>query len=89
MRQNLYLIFKEAVINAVKHAAAAKLFVKLQNVNSVFKREIKDDGRGFRHAPCRGGHGLRNMKMRAERVGAKLELRTNEGVAVILEGKAI
>jgi ligand-binding sensor domain-containing protein len=89
VRQNLYLIFKEAVINAVKHAAAAKLYVTVQNINSVFKMEIKDDGRGFRETPFRRGHGLRNMKMRAARVGAKLEFKTDAGVAVIFEGKAI
>ena len=89
VRQNLYLIFKEAVNNAVKHASAAKLFVTLQNAGSGFKMEIRDDGHGFREAPRRTGNGLRNMKMRAERMSAKLEVKMEEGVAVILQGEVI
>jgi ligand-binding sensor domain-containing protein/signal transduction histidine kinase len=86
-RQNIYLIFKEAVNNAVKHAAASKLYVSLQNGNGTFKMKIADDGKGFNAAPRRTGHGLRNMQMRAERIGARLDVKMDGGVAVTLEAK--
>ncbi len=31
------------------------------------------------------GHGLRNMEMRAERIGGKIELQKGEGLKVILK----
>ena len=89
VRQNLYLIFKEAVNNVAKHAMASKVAIRLQNSNGLFTMTIKDDGRGLPQKPKRQGHGLRNMKMRAERIGAKLEVDAKEGVSLILEGKAI
>jgi len=88
VRQNLYLIFKEAVHNAAKYAEASQLFIKLQNLNGVFKMRIADDGKGF-GTPRQSGHGLRNMQMRATRLGAKLDVRMENGVTVVLEGKAI
>ncbi len=88
IRQNLYLIFKEAVHNAAKYAEASRLFIKLQNLNGAFKMRIADDGKGFA-APRQSGHGLRNMQMRAARLGAKLEVKMENGVTVLLEGKAI
>jgi len=89
VRQNLYLIFKEAVHNAAKYAEASQFFIKLQNLNGVFKMRIADDGKGFAAAPRQSGHGLRNMQMRAARLSAKLDVKTEDGVTVVLEGKAI
>ena len=89
VRQNLYLIFKEAVNNAAKYAEASQLLVKLQNLNGAFKMYIADDGKGFAAAARHSGHGLRNMQMRAARLGAKLEVKMENGVTVLLEGKAI
>ncbi|MGH7601123.1 MAG: sensor histidine kinase, partial [bacterium] len=87
-RQNIYLIFKEAVNNVVKHAAASKLFVTLQNGNGTFKMKIADDGKGLHAEPRRTGQGLRNMQMRAKRIGARLQVKMEGGVAVTLEAKA-
>ena len=89
VRQNLYLIFKEAVHNAAKYAEASQLFIKLQNLNGAFKMRIADNGKGFAAALQQSGHGLRNMQMRAGRLGAKLEVKIEDGVTVMLEGKAI
>jgi len=89
VRQNLYLIFKEAVHNAAKYAEASQLFITLKNLNGVFTMKIADDGQGFAAARRQSGHGLRNMQMRAQRLGAKLEVKTENGVIVTLEGKAI
>lgn len=89
VRQNLYLIFKEAVHNAAKYAEASQLFITLKNLNGVFKMRIADDGKGFAAAPRHSGHGLRNMQMRAQRLGAKLDVKMENGVIVMLEGKAI
>lgn len=89
IRQNLYLIFKEAVHNAAKYAEASQLTIQLQNLNGRFKMCIADDGKGFTAIPRQSGHGLRNMQMRAQRLGAKLEVKMENGVLVMLEGKAI
>lgn len=87
VRQDLYLIFKEAVNNAAKYAEASQLAIKLQNSNGRLKMNIEDDGKGFSAAPRQTGHGLRNMQMRADRLGAKLDVKMKGGVTVVLDGR--
>jgi len=37
----------------------------------------------------KSGHGLRNMKMRGERIGAKVEFKNSEGFTVVVDGSGI
>ncbi|HFB99854.1 MAG TPA: hypothetical protein ENJ53_03520, partial [Phaeodactylibacter sp.] len=73
IRQNLYLIFKEAVTNVVKHSNATKVITTLKNTDSGFEMMIKDNGvlddKEFQHS----GLGLNNIKMRAKQIQASLE----------------
>ncbi len=79
-KNNLYLIFKEAINNVVKHAEAKQVVVSIALEGSTLRMEVKDDGRGFDPAVPTNGHGgngLRNMKARAAELNATLSL---EGV---------
>ncbi len=61
-----------------------------QNVSSdMINVAIIEDDEENREEPRKTGHGLRNMKMRAERLGAKLEVKMEGGVAVGLVGKSL
>lgn len=82
--EDLYRIAQEALHNAVKHAAAARIHVLLAPPGSRtdgLVLEISDDGRGFeRTADPRPGHlGLGTMAQRALRLGGNLEVLSSVG----------
>jgi len=89
-RKSLYLIFKEAVNNAVKHARCTHIEVTLRPVGKHIELEVADNGTGMRDhtiSPLTlGGNGLGNMQRRAKEVHAELEHRPREGggTAVVL-----
>jgi signal transduction histidine kinase len=73
-------ILDEAVTNAVKHASARRIGVSIETVKAASGEcgciTVTDDGKGFAaDGPSRpSSRGLRNMKNRAARCGAELEL---------------
>lgn len=86
IRQNLYLIFKEAVNNIVKHSGSDHVEIVLDNTNEKFRLEIKDNGNGFENTLDNPGNGLKNMKMRAVQLKANLNITaTKKGVTILLE----
>jgi len=81
----LYFIAQEALNNALRHADARSVTVRLQRKHAHLLFEIRDDGRGFDVKRVgSGGRGLRNMRERAEKIGAKLTIlsRNGEGTTV-------
>jgi signal transduction histidine kinase len=90
-RQNIYLIFKEAINNIAKHAEASHVDVEIKNINGHFNMAIRDDGKGWRENDYTklSGHGLRNMKMRAARIGGDLNISRNGGCTVSLTASAL
>ena len=68
-RQALYVIYKEALHNVVKHAQARLVQVRLRLRQQHLELEVQDDGRGLANLPRPGGQGLANMRMRAQAVG--------------------
>ena len=73
VRKQLYLIFKEAVTNVIRHArGATALHVRLvRDEGRCFLLEITDDGRAAT-APSRTGLGLRSMTARATAIKGDL-----------------
>ena len=84
IRQNLFLIFKEAINNIYKHSNASVVKVNLSNLQNEFIMKITDDGDGYNPALVKNGSGLKNMQMRAKRIGAKIEMNTYDGVELLL-----
>lgn len=86
-RRNIYLIFKEAVNNAVKYAACKKITIRFVQNNRLLEMIISDDGIGFLLEGVMGGSGLKNMKTRAREIGAELILHSEQGkgTSVILK----
>ena len=66
---HLYLIYKEALHNVVKHARATTVTVQLATAAAGLTLTVADDGRGHDGQPRPGGHGLANMQARARAVG--------------------
>ena len=58
-KRNLLLIFKEAIINILKHADANLVTVESSSENGQFILKITDNGNGFDVSTLKkGGHGL-------------------------------
>jgi two-component sensor histidine kinase len=90
MRQNVYLIFKEAVNNAARHSDGSEIRIRIINGNGIFQMSIADNGSGFDlNKKTAGHHGLENMRMRAERIGGTLRIESNHGTRIVLETKSI
>jgi hypothetical protein len=90
LRQNIYLIFKEAVNNAAKYADASKLNILMTNGNGRFRLEISDDGKGMElNEKSVGYHGLQNMKLRADRIGGEFKIENKNGTRIILTVKEL
>ncbi|WP_019143152.1 sensor histidine kinase [Noviherbaspirillum massiliense] len=66
----LLRILQEALTNVLKHAQAKNVDVDILFEADQLVIRIADDGVGFSRAGKHNGHGVANMKMRAERIGA-------------------
>lgn len=86
-RQHLYLIYKEALHNAVKHTqGATTVQVRLTLAGPCLHLSVQDDGAGTAAPGRPQGHGLANMRQRAEQVGGTVDYRTapGQGFAVLV-----
>jgi signal transduction histidine kinase len=73
VRRDLYLIFKEAVTNAIRHSGSTSVRARIRRNRSAIVLEVADDGRGLPVAR-RPGQGLRNMEERALRHGGRFSI---------------
>jgi signal transduction histidine kinase/ligand-binding sensor domain-containing protein len=75
-RKNLYLVFKEALNNAVKHAHCDRINVTMREEGDDLVLRVTDNGRGMAASngeAAMGGNGLDNMRKRASELkGAAL-----------------
>lgn len=86
-RRNIYLIFKEAVNNAVKYSGTEKIDIHASVQNKQLLLSIKDDGKGFNEAELVRGNGLDNMNNRAKESGGTLSIDSGmgKGTTVVLQ----
>jgi two-component system, NarL family, sensor histidine kinase UhpB len=75
-RKNIYLIFKEAMNNAVKYSGSEVIEVNASLQNKQLELLVKDHGKGFHIAQTGRGNGLDNMKNRAKECGGSLHIDT-------------
>ncbi len=80
VRHDLFLAFKEALNNSVRHARASEIQIEFQAEPGRFHVIIADNGAGFDPASVRsGGNGLINMRKRLEAVGGQFEVTSAPG----------
>ncbi len=76
----LYHIAQEALNNALKHAQATEVTVRLRVNRGCVQLEVNDDGQSFDpHTVSPGGMGLTSMQEWVERVGGRLEVESHLG----------
>ena len=75
VRHNVFLAFKEAVHNVIKHAQASEAHIRLLLEPGQFILEIEDNGRGLGdQAAPKNRNGLRNMKKRMEDIHGEFSI---------------
>ncbi|HSY74650.1 MAG TPA: ATP-binding protein, partial [Dongiaceae bacterium] len=75
VRHNVFLAFKEAVNNVVKHAQASEVWIRLRLSSENFILEIEDNGRGIgNQAAPQNRNGLRNMKKRMDDIRGEFSI---------------
>jgi ligand-binding sensor domain-containing protein/signal transduction histidine kinase len=75
VRHNVFLAFKEAVHNVVKHAQAAEARIRLRLEPGNFILEIEDNGRGMGNQTApQNRNGLRNMKKRMDDIHGEFSI---------------
>lgn len=85
VRQNLFLILKEAVNNIAKHSNATEVDIELKEEKSRLSLIISDNGANCKIKEFSVGHGLKNMKMRAEKIKADIQYEQKEGFTIKIE----
>ncbi|HEY6344460.1 MAG TPA: ATP-binding protein [Bryobacteraceae bacterium] len=99
IQDQLFLIGREAVMNALRHSEATEIEVELQYRRDLLLVFVRDNGCGINPEAVqkkRDSHwGLRGMRDRAENIGARFEIRsrsaggTEVGVVVPIDLGAI
>jgi len=89
LRHNLFLAVKEALNNAIKHAAATEVSLQFKTQPSGFSFVIKDNGGGFvpgggttaatESGRSSSGHGLPNLADRLAKIGGTCAIRSAPG----------
>jgi signal transduction histidine kinase len=85
----LYWIAQEVLNNVIKHAHARQVKVQLMGEADCIRLVVEDDGVGFDPVvrSRAGGHGIRNIHERAEKIGARcwIESAPSQGTKVTIE----
>jgi PAS domain S-box-containing protein len=81
VESNLLRMGQEALTNAIRHANADEIRVKLVYDRDRFCLRVQDNGQGFGvgSIPSSEGFGLLGMSERAERIGAQLTIKSQPG----------
>ena len=85
VKENVYLIFKEAINNVVKHSNASKVDIHFSISGKNFELIVSDNGTQIK-SNRKSGQGLRNIRMRAERIGSSVDINSNGGFTVKATG---
>jgi signal transduction histidine kinase/ligand-binding sensor domain-containing protein len=90
VRHHLFLAFKEALHNAVKHADASEVHISLALEHETVVLAVEDDGIGFATPPASegngigsnrfaNGNGLESMRRRLAEIGGQCEVWSENG----------
>ena len=91
LRHNMFLAFKEAITNIVKHSGATETHIRLFMKEKEFRLEIEDNGKGpggMNNQAAQSRNGLKNMRQRMSAIGGNFDIQpgASGGTLVLLEG---
>lgn len=76
VRKNIFLIFKEAINNAMKYSTCSDIAIKIRVQGGILSLQVQDNGTGFDSQKVKFGNGINNMKERAELLNGRIEIRS-------------
>lgn len=82
LRQNIFLIVKEAVNNSVKYSGGSKIDLNIFEISEKLKIIISDDGCGLKDSDFSKGSGLNNMKSRAKEIDGQIHFNNDNGLTI-------
>jgi len=89
MRDEIYRIGREAVVNAYRHARAGSIEIAIEYRSSELRLAVRDNGCGIEREtlqPGKNGHwGIQGMRERAERIGARLRIMSRVALGTEVE----
>jgi signal transduction histidine kinase/sugar lactone lactonase YvrE len=89
IRDDVYRIGREAVVNAFRHSAAETIELELEYASSHLRLLVRDNGRGIDQHVLRAGSeghwGLKGMHERAERIGGRLRVWSSAAAGTEIE----
>jgi signal transduction histidine kinase/ligand-binding sensor domain-containing protein len=77
MRKNVFLLFKEAIFNVIKHADCTEVDILTEVKNNFFHLRVVDNGKGFDPELPSERNGLRNMRKRSELLNGALVIKSH------------
>lgn len=82
----IYRISQEALSNIEKHALSKRVTFDISYDQERIQLNIKDNGKGFNTRSISSGHGLRNMRLRAEEIGGSADIISspNLGTSIVV-----
>ncbi|WP_406024582.1 two-component regulator propeller domain-containing protein [Winogradskyella sp.] len=83
-KQHIFLIYKEAITNILRHSDATNVIVTITNDSNGCQFVIKDNG-SKKESYKSTGLGLSNMVMRAEKIKGSLQFQKEDGFGVHLK----
>ena len=78
VKRNIFLIYKEILNNIIKHSRADFVSIHIKHENKIFEFSVTDNGVGITLEGHNDGNGLKNIKFRAEQIGANLQISSKE-----------
>jgi signal transduction histidine kinase len=77
--RDVFLFFKEALHNLVRHSRATRVWLGFRVERGALRIEVRDNGEGFDPSADYPGSGLVSMRHRAQQLGARLDLDSGPG----------
>lgn len=85
IKRGVVLIYKETLHNVLRHSGATAVRIVVSGGGGSFSFRVSDNGRGFDPGEPSRGLGLRNIRHRAEKLKADLEIRSAAGEGTEVE----
>ncbi len=83
-RRQIFLFFKEALTNVVRHARADSVEISAGVTGGLFELRIQDNGRGFDVATAPAGLGLHSLRDRAKSLNGTFTIESAPGSGTLV-----
>jgi ligand-binding sensor domain-containing protein len=88
-RQNVFLLYKEALTNVARHAQASRVDIAVAQHDHTCEVRVHDNGVGFDPQASHNGNGLKNLRLRAAKLKGELTIDSgpDRGTTISLSAK--